>query len=178
MYVHRCLFFIFISSWFYITILCRIRFIRLPFFPFIFFFTNGRIDCPLPFLSNFSRVSEIHNYDLVRVFFFSFLSFFFFLIRFQKTISTRDKKKKRKEKQATCIACSVKEWCIDWFHLWFNFVYIYFTYISKVATKVWTINLWKCHSVNIKSKALLPFGRNRCFSTSSRILVFSPQYKK
>lgn len=94
-------FFIFISSWFYITILCRIRFIRLPFFPFIFFFTNGRIDCPLPFLSNFSRVSEIHNYDLVRVFFFSFLSFFFFLIRFQKTISTRDKKKKRKEKQAT-----------------------------------------------------------------------------
>lgn len=101
----------------------------------------------------------------------SCILFFFFLIRFQKTISTRDKKKKKKRKTG-------KEWCIDWFHLWFNFVYIYFTYISKVATKVWAINLWKCHSVNIKSKALLPLGRNRCFSTSSRILVFSPQYKK
>lgn len=141
-------FFIFISSWFYITILCRVRFIRLPFFYFIFFFTNGWIDCSLPFSSNFSRVSEIQLRSRSCILFF--FNFFFFSNSFPKDNIHSIKKKRR-----TGDNYVASKDCVSIDFMWFNFIFrvhIFHVHID-IATKVWVINLWKCHSVNIKSKS-------------------------
>lgn len=125
-YVYVHVFFIFISSWFYITILCRVRFIRLPFFSFIFFFTNGWIDCSPPFLSNFSRVSEIQLRSRSCTL---FLFFSFFQIRFRKTISIRDKKKKKRKIGNNYV---VSKDCVSIDFVWFNFIFRVHTFHVRI----------------------------------------------
>lgn len=83
-------------------------------------------------------------------FVYSFFLFFFFSNSFPKDNIHSIKKKRR-----TGDNYVASKDCVSIDFMWFNFIFrvhIFHVHID-IATKVWVINLWKCHSVNIKSKS-------------------------